>query len=67
MPMVTIQTERCKGCGLCVSVCPTKILVISNNINANGYKNVMCVDVSKCIGCAACYNMCPDCVLTVER
>lgn len=67
MAKVTIETERCKGCGLCVDACPKAILAISGEINSKGYHSVTCVDVSKCIGCASCYNMCPDCVLTVER
>ena len=67
MASITILTERCKGCGLCVSACPKGILKLSGEINSKGYHSVKCEDVSKCIGCASCYRMCHYCVITVER
>ena len=68
MPKVTIDSNACKGCGLCVSVCPKQILVIAKDkINRKGHSPAECIDESKCIGCARCAMMCPDCVITVER
>ena len=38
MAKVTFREERCKGCGLCIEVCPTKIIVENQDrINAKGY------------------------------
>lgn len=68
MAGITINSERCKGCGLCVSVCPKKIIEINKQErNKKGYYTAECVDKSQCIGCAMCAVMCPDCVITVER
>ncbi|MGN1100389.1 MAG: 4Fe-4S binding protein [Christensenellales bacterium] len=68
MAKLTFRNEYCKGCGLCVSACPKKILAISDTeSNKNGYFLAYCVDESKCVGCAACATMCPDCVIEVER
>lgn len=68
MPKVTFDTDACKGCGLCVSACPKKILEISKNkINKKGHHPAEMTDQSKCIGCAFCATMCPDCIITVER
>ena len=68
MPKVSFRKERCKGCGLCVTVCPKKIVVLdSSSINDMGYKPAMVTDMSACIGCAMCATMCPDCVITVEK
>ena len=30
----TVDSERCKGCGLCVDVCPKDVLEISGRVNA---------------------------------
>lgn len=68
MAKVTIKKDICKGCGLCASVCPKKILKISTEkLNVKGYYPIICVDQDACIGCAMCATMCPDCVLTVEK
>ena len=67
MAKITIATQRCKGCGLCVDACPKHILKLSDEINAQGYHSAECAEPESCVGCAACYTMCPDCVITVER
>ena len=68
MAKLTFRTDECKGCGLCIAVCPKKILQISKDrINKKGHHPVECTDMSQCIGCASCYMMCPDCIIKVER
>lgn len=68
MAKLTFETDRCKGCGLCVDACPQKILRIAHDkINQKGHSPAEVTDESKCVGCAACATMCPDCVITVER
>jgi len=67
MARVTIDSNYCKGCGLCISVCPTKILQFSEKINSKGYHYVECTDQKKCIACKMCYTMCPDVAITVEK
>ena len=68
MGKITIDKERCKGCGLCVLNCPKKILALSSSeTNKNGYFVVYMTDEASCIGCANCGVMCPDSVITVER
>ncbi len=68
MAKVTFREERCKGCGLCIKVCPTKIITENHDrINAKGYFPAEVVEMDKCIGCAFCATICPDCVITVEK
>ncbi|GHV33486.1 2-oxoacid:acceptor oxidoreductase subunit delta [Clostridia bacterium] len=68
MAKVSFREERCKGCGLCVGVCPKKILEMSKtSYNDKGFRVARCVDQSACIGCAFCGTMCPDAVITVEK
>ena len=68
MPKLTIDKEKCKGCGLCTGVCPKKILEVSKETtNSKGYFVLEEKDPAKCIGCAFCAMMCPDCVIKVEK
>jgi len=68
MAKVTINIDKCKGCGLCVTACPKKIVALSKDkMNKLGFRPAEVVDEEKCIGCAFCATMCPDCVITVER
>ena len=68
MAKLTLKTDLCKGCGLCVSACPKKILALATDkLNKKGHHPVEMTDQSKCIACAFCATMCPDCVITVEK
>lgn len=68
MPRVTVNEGRCKGCGLCVSVCPKKILELDKNrLNEKGFNPASVADSEKCIGCAFCAVICPDAVITIVK
>lgn len=68
MNKVTFNTERCKGCGLCIEACPKKILEIAKDkLNSRGYHPARMTEQEKCIACAMCAMMCPDCVIKVEK
>lgn len=67
MAKLTISKDGCKGCGLCVSVCPKKILMLSKEINVKGYHPAQIIDQDKCIACAFCATICPDTAITVEK
>ena len=59
-PKVVIDEDRCKSCGLCVSICPKKVLRISERINLKGYYPAELSDNENCISCGFCYLVCPD-------
>ncbi len=61
-----IDIERCKGCLLCIEVCPVKILKASEHVNKRGIQYVVLTDPEKCTGCTLCAMMCPDCAITIE-
>ncbi|MBQ8696239.1 MAG: 4Fe-4S binding protein [Clostridia bacterium] len=68
MAKVTFNKDLCKGCGLCITACPKKIIELAKDeINAKGHHPAQITDQSKCIACAFCATMCPDCVITVEK
>lgn len=61
MGKIVIDYERCKGCFLCVDVCPKKLLRQSAKFNSKGNYTVVFEDKNKkCIGCALCAKRCPD-------
>lgn len=68
MAKITIDIERCKGCGLCMAACPKGIIALSTTVmNQKAYRPAECTDPAQCIGCAFCARMCPDCAITVEK
>ncbi len=65
---IEIDTERCKGCGLCIETCPKDIIAIADKkVNTHGYPYVTCVKEEDCIGCASCGIVCPDGCITVYK
>ncbi|UCD51693.1 MAG: 4Fe-4S binding protein [Phycisphaerales bacterium] len=63
---IVIDTERCKGCGLCVSVCPKKVIIISRESNRSGYFPAQTDDIG-CIACGHCAIVCPDGAIEVYQ
>ncbi len=64
---VVFDTERCKGCGLCIAACPKKVLAFSGKLNKSGYDVADMANPDDCIGCAFCAITCPDIVIEVYR
>jgi len=63
---IKIDFEKCKGCGLCIAVCPKNSIVFSKNptkaaISLPKTKNL------DCTGCCACALICPDAAIIVFR
>ncbi len=61
-----IAADHCKGCGLCVAVCPQHVLELDHvAVNPLGYHPVRLTDAASCTSCALCARICPDAVFTV--
>ena len=68
MVKLTIDENRCKGCGLCVRACPKKLLELAKHkLNEKGYHPAMMTDPEACVACASCARTCPDAVITIEK
>jgi 2-oxoglutarate ferredoxin oxidoreductase subunit delta len=62
---VTIDVEGCKGCELCIPACPPKVLTMSSDVNAMGFRYPELH--AGCTGCRACLDVCPDFVFEVYK
>lgn len=56
----------CKGCGICIYLCPKKCIKYSKDL---GYYKTPAVEVEieKCIACFICERSCPDCAIKIQR
>ena len=65
---VVVNTERCKGCNLCVVACPLNVLALATKeVNKRGYTFVQPVLEDTCIGGASCAIVCPDGCISVYK
>lgn len=65
---IVVDTNRCKGCTLCIGACPKNVLALApKKVNVNGYPYVQAVHPDDCIGCASCGIICPDGCITVYK
>ena len=66
---VRIRKDRCKGCGLCVDVCPRQLIFISDDeINPKGYHPAKYDETrGECIYCMQCALMCPEVAIEIVR
>lgn len=63
---VTIDTETCKGCELCITACPPRVLTMTSRaVNRLGHHYPELHP--GCTGCAACLLVCPDFCFSVYR
>jgi 2-oxoglutarate ferredoxin oxidoreductase subunit delta len=65
---ITIDLELCKGCELCIGVCPKGLLQKAKDLNAAGYFPAeFTAKERECEGCALCATMCPEIAIEVYR
>ncbi len=64
---VVVDTEKCKGCELCVAACPADVLRLNKAVNSKGYNYSYMENPEACTGCTNCATVCPDVVITVYR
>ncbi len=64
--IVKISGNCCKGCQLCITVCPKKVLELSKGLNAKGHHIAEAVRLGDCIGCLQCADICPDAAIEID-
>ncbi|KWW31440.1 MAG: 4Fe-4S binding protein [Bacteroidales bacterium] len=64
---IVVDTERCKGCGVCITACPCGVIELAKEVNGKGYNYAFMANPEACIGCASCGITCPDGVIKVYK
>jgi 2-oxoglutarate ferredoxin oxidoreductase subunit delta len=65
---IVVNTDRCKGCSLCVDACPQNVIALAaKKVNVHGYPYVEAVRQEACVGCSSCAIVCPDGCIAVYR
>ena len=68
MKSIIFDEEKCKACGLCIPVCPKKIIALGKDkINKKGYNPAEVKEKDLCTSCAACAVICPHVVIKIEK
>jgi 2-oxoglutarate ferredoxin oxidoreductase subunit delta len=64
---IEINQELCKGCEICISFCPKKVIILTDKLNASGYTPAAYNNSGECTGCAICATVCPEVAIEVYR
>jgi 2-oxoglutarate ferredoxin oxidoreductase subunit delta len=69
---IIIDRELCKGCQLCIDVCPSHVIEVDASLNKKGYFPACFIENPKdgekgCIGCVQCATVCPEVAIEVYR
>ena len=65
MYSVRINLDYCKGCGLCVGVCPKHGLFIAEKLSPLGVRTVSVRQDVQCTLCRNCCTICPDAAIEI--
>lgn len=57
---ITVDEEKCIGCGSCVDICPSEVYELQN-------EKATPVNVEECVGCESCVESCEQGAITVEE
>jgi len=69
---IVIDRDLCKGCTLCIPVCPQKVIFVSDKLNKKGYSPAQFIEhpgegKKGCTGCTMCATVCPEVAIEVYR
>ena len=62
---IVINPDWCKGCYICVGVCPRDVLSIDQTAWTGSFHPVVVVQPERCTVCRNCELLCPDLAIEV--
>ncbi len=57
---LTIDKEKCTGCGECVDICPSEVLELKD-------EKAEVANIDECLGCESCVETCPESAITLTE
>ena len=60
MYRITINSEKCVGCGECVDICPVEVYELQDE------KSVAVIE-EDCMGCDSCVEVCEEDAIKIEE
>jgi len=77
MPKIRVNLNSCDGCGICVSICPSSVLRVSEGkakaenleaclgIRAKQLCSTCLPTEETCVGCVICVRNCPTAAIEI--
>ena len=63
---IIINPHFCKGCHICVFVCPHGVLEVSDEVDNRGFFLPKVINLDACTVCKLCELQCPDFAISVQ-
>ncbi len=69
--VVAFDPKLCNGCGICVSICPARGLMLAKRTDDSKKKLPMLIEtapgISLCMACGDCSAACPEAAIRIKR
>ena len=67
MDKIKLNGSWCKGCGLCIEICPKNVYDRESKVSTKGFREIIIKNPDTCNQCQLCELLCPDLAITIEQ
>ncbi|MFC2172809.1 ferredoxin family protein [Acidobacteriota bacterium] len=64
---IDINQRWCKGCYICLEICPKKVFDNSGEVTRRGFRQIRTALPGQCTGCLLCELLCPDVAIRITQ